>query len=118
MGQVYRGAGRAESEIAKAWSVGDTVVFDSFTSSSLSETVADGFMTDGGGDVMLIVHSSTGKAIHEASLLPGEVEVLFSTGKEFVVDLVTFRARFDESDPFIKEIVLRNCRFRICKSWN
>jgi hypothetical protein len=105
-GVVYRGLGQAESTVAKTWQVGQDVTFNSFKSTSRSLDEADDFLFNNGGDVSLIINSKTGKAIDQVSFDAVELEVLFESGKKFKVDQVTFRQRFLESDPLIKEITL------------
>jgi hypothetical protein len=103
---VYRGLGSKKSKIAKGWVVGQEITLTSFTSTSKYVDEADNFMFNGGGDVCLVINSKTGKSIEQVSLHPSESEILLESGKEFRVDQVTFRPRFVESDPLIKEITL------------
>ena len=103
-GTVYRGLGAAESAIARNWEVGEEISFDAFTSASRSIDEADEFRSTDG--VSLVINSKSGKAVEAVSLSPNELELLFKSGSNFRVDQVTYRARFDESDPLIREIVI------------
>jgi len=106
VGVVYRGLGNTKSKIAKSWVIGQEITLTSFTSTSKYVDEADNFMFNGGGDVCLVINSKTGKSIEQVSLHPSESEILLEYGKKYRVDDVTFRPRFVESDPLIKEITL------------
>jgi RHS repeat-associated protein len=84
-GDVYRGLDKAKSDIAKNWTEGQRIDDPTFVSSSLSDEVAVDFMTVGGGDVVLVIESKTGKLIQASSQSPHEVEVLFQSNKSFEV---------------------------------
>lgn len=85
-GDVFRGLGLKESSLAKNWVVGESVEFNKFTSTSISENTATQFMNNGGGSVILVVKPcSTGRHIEPISNYPTEEEVLYQTNKKFKV---------------------------------
>uniref|UniRef100_UPI00398E8BDA ecto-ADP-ribosyltransferase 5-like n=1 Tax=Pristiophorus japonicus TaxID=55135 RepID=UPI00398E8BDA len=78
---VYRGASRA------FWaSVGDTVQFGSFTSTSASRLVAEGFAWGGEGQATLFhIRTARGASVEELSPFPQEREVLIPPCEAFRV---------------------------------
>jgi hypothetical protein len=82
-GMVYRGY-RTFSKPSKGTKQRDGKIF----SMSADEGVAKQFLTKGSGIYSILVEmpSVTGRPIGELSMFPGEQEVLFAPGTEFIVD--------------------------------
>lgn len=104
--QVIRGTGESEVAIFTNASVGDIIEFDNFVSSSLDEALADDFMNRKKGMYVLRIKSKTGVNIVDMSMAQYEDEVLFPSKKKFRVTHKTYRPRFVEDDPLIKEVYL------------
>lgn len=57
---VFRGCGQAESQLAKTWKVGDDITFKDFKSTSISDDIAEKFMSKGNGDVIYEIANPKG----------------------------------------------------------
>jgi NAD:arginine ADP-ribosyltransferase/Hemolysin coregulated protein Hcp (TssD) len=105
-GSVVRGTGSTEIPIFDKISVGEVVEYKNFVSTSLDEAIADDFMYRKQGEYVLRVNSKKGVCITEMSLAPAEDEILFSSKSRFKVIGKSYRPRFTEDDPLVKEIYL------------
>ena len=106
IGSVIRGTGSTEIDRLENSLIGDMVSYDNFVSSSLDESIADDFMERKGGKYVLRIQSKKGVRITEMSLAPSEDEILFSSKSQFKVTGKSYRPRFTEDDPLIREIYL------------
>ena len=104
VGTVHRGLDEANSIAAEFWTVGQKIQRPAFVSSSTSESVAQTFMNLRGGHVTLRIQSKTGKLIQDAAVNPGELEVLFKSGREFEV---LQAATPKPNNPSILEVVVK-----------
>ncbi|MBK7937986.1 MAG: hypothetical protein IPJ82_13235 [Lewinellaceae bacterium] len=81
-GNVFRGLGLKESSLAKGWVKGQTIQFNKFVSTSISESKAMEFMNNNGGSVVIVIQPcSIGRHIEPISNYPNEKEVLYQTNK-------------------------------------
>ncbi|UOQ65806.1 type VI secretion system tube protein TssD [Hymenobacter volaticus] len=103
---VVRGTGESETKRFAAAAVGDVIEYDNFVSSSLEEFIADDFMYRKNGEYVLRIKSKNGVRITEMSMAKSEDEVLFLSKRKFKVTSKSYRPRFTEDDPLIKEINL------------
>ncbi|MBO0357023.1 hypothetical protein J0X19_03620 [Hymenobacter sp. BT186] len=103
---VVRGTGQSEVDRFKNAEVGDVLEYENFVSSSLEEVIADDFMYRKQGEYVLRIKSKTGVNITEMSMAKAEDEVLFKSKKSFKVTAKSYRPRFTEDDPLVKEIYL------------
>ena len=88
---VYRGLGKEGSKF----------------SSSLDEDVAELFMYRNNGNTILIIEHKSGVSIANISQSGFEGEILLKSDRTFIIENKTFKPRFDESDPLIQEIYLK-----------
>lgn len=105
-GNVMRGTGSGENDLFKNAAIGDVITYDNFISTSVSEDVADDFMGKKGGECVLIIQSKSGVRVTEMSAMPWEDEILFPSKQSFKVTAKSFRPRFDEDDPLVREVYL------------
>ena len=105
-GSVIRGTGITEIDRFESTLVGDIIDYNNFVSCSLDESIADEFMERKGGEYILRIQSKKGVMISEMSLASSEDEVLFSSKSKFKVTGKSYRPRFTEDDPLVKEIYL------------
>jgi len=101
---VFRGCGQAESQLAKTWKVGDDITFKDFKSTSISDDVAEKFMSKGNGDVIYEIANSKGYNICNISCMTDEAEILFKSGAKFKVTELTYLPRYDPSDPLVRVV--------------
>lgn len=105
-GSVVRGTGATETQRLNLASKGDIIEYKNFVSTSLDEGIADDFMYRKHGEYILRIQSKQGVSITDISLAPAEDEILFSSNSKFRVVDKSYRPRFVEDDPLIKEIYL------------
>ena len=104
---VYRGLGKEGSKYFSSLKKGDKITEKSFLSSSLDEDVAELFMNRNNGNTILIIEHKSGVSIADISQSGFEGEILLKSDRTFIIENKTFKPRFDESDPLIQEIYLK-----------
>ena len=104
---VYRGLGKEGSKYFSSLKKGDKITEKSFLSSSLDEDVAELFMNRNNGNTILIIEHKSGVSIANISQSGFEGEILLKSDRTFIIENKTFKPRFDESDPLIQEIYLK-----------
>ena len=104
---VYRGLGKEGSKYFSSLKKGDKITEKSFLSSSLDEDVAELFMNRNNGNTILIIEYKSGVSIANISQSGFEGEILLKSDRTFIIENKTFKPRFDESDPLIQEIYLK-----------
>lgn len=104
---VVRGTSESEISRFKNALIGDVIEYDNFASASLDEDIANDFMYRKKGDYVLRIKSKNGVRITDMSVAQSEDEVLFPSKKKFKVIDKSYRPRFDEDDPLIKEVYLK-----------
>ena len=104
---VYRGLGKEGSKYFSSLKKGDKITEKSFLSSSLDEDVAELFMNRNNGNTILIMEHKSGVSIANISQSGFEGEILLKSDRTFIIENKTFKPRFDESDPLIQEIYLK-----------
>jgi len=107
-GTLLRSARFSEAEINKLFRKGKTFIDKGFFSSTYSEEVLIQWMkTQTEDNVIFRIYGKNGKLIEQASLLPNEMEVLFKSGTEFVVENVGRVKHPVKRGETIFEIILR-----------
>ena len=104
---VYRGLGKEGSKYFSSLKKGDKITEKSFLSSSLDEDVAELFMNRNNGNTILIIEHKSDVSIANISQSGFEGEILLKSDRTFIIENKTFKPRFDESDPLIQEIYLK-----------
>ena len=104
---VYRGVGKEGSEYFSLLKKGEEITEKGFLSCSLDEDIAELFMTKNGGNTILIIEHKTGVSVSNISQLDFEGEILLKSNRKFIIKDKTFKPRFEESDPLIQEIHIK-----------
>jgi hypothetical protein len=105
-GSTLRGTGASETQRFANAKDGDVIEYENFVSSSTEEIIADDFMYRKNGEYVLRITSKNGVRITEMSMAQAEEEILFQSRKKFQAIGKSFRPRFTEDDPLIREIYL------------
>jgi hypothetical protein len=105
-GSTLRGTVEPETQRFANAKDGDVIEYENFVSSSTEEIIADDFMYRKNGEYVLRITSKNGVRITEISMAQAEEEILFQSRKKFQVIGKSFRPRFTEDDPLIREIYL------------
>ena len=104
---VYRGVGKEGSKYFSLLKKGEEITEKGFLSCSLDEDIAELFMTKNGGNTILIIEHKTGVSVSNISQLDFEGEILLKSNRKFIIKDKTFKPRFEESDPLIQEIHIK-----------
>ena len=64
-------------------------------------------MTKNGGNTILIIEHKTGVSVSNISQLDFEGEILLKSNRKVIIKDKTFKPRFEESDPLIQEIHIK-----------
>jgi hypothetical protein len=105
-GSTIRGTGESETQRFASAKDGDVIEYENFVSSSTEEIIADDFMQRKKGEYVLRITSKNGVQITDMSMAQAEEEILFQSKKKFQVTGKSFRPRFTEDDPLIREVYL------------
>jgi hypothetical protein len=105
-GSTIRGTGESETQRFANAKDGDVIEYENFVSSSTEEIIADDFMQRKKGEYVLRITSKNGVQITDMSMAQAEEEILFQSKKKFQVTGKSFRPRFTEDDPLIREVYL------------
>src|SRR5262249_4282498 len=103
-GVVYRGVADVSEELIKKWTrVGEIILFEAFTSTSLNREITDTF-SSGKNPVIFIIHSKSGRELTDLSFFEHEVEVVFRPSTYFRV--MKWEEKTTTSGSPYKEIIL------------
>jgi len=108
-GDTWRGVVLTPAEFKAKYSVGSTTISEAFSSSSLNQNVADGFIhsnkVNGKVNILLQMHVTKGKDIMSLSDSSTEAELLLLPGATFkVVSIKPFKTKSWKDDVQLVEM--------------